>query len=40
MVSHSYRTIKQYCDQCAVLRHGKLYYFESVRDAQRMYESD
>lgn len=40
MVSHSYRTIKQYCEQCAVLKHGKLYYFESVKDAQRMYEAD
>jgi capsular polysaccharide transport system ATP-binding protein len=39
MVSHSYRTITQYCDQCAVLKQGKLYYFDSVKDAQRMYES-
>jgi capsular polysaccharide transport system ATP-binding protein len=39
IVSHSYRTIKQYCDHCAVLKHGKLHYFESVKDAQRIYES-
>lgn len=39
IVSHSLRTIKQYCEQCAVLKNGKLYYFDSVREAQRMYES-
>jgi capsular polysaccharide transport system ATP-binding protein len=39
IVSHSLRTIRQYCEQGAVLKNGKLHYFESVRDAQRMYES-
>jgi capsular polysaccharide transport system ATP-binding protein len=39
IVSHSLRTIKQYCEQCAVLSNGKLHYFASVKDAQRMYES-
>jgi capsular polysaccharide transport system ATP-binding protein len=39
IVSHSLRTIKQYCEQCAVLSNGKLHYFTSVKDAQRMYES-
>jgi capsular polysaccharide transport system ATP-binding protein len=39
IVSHSLATVKAYCDHCAVLKHGKLYYFESVDAAQRTYEA-
>jgi capsular polysaccharide transport system ATP-binding protein len=39
IVSHSIHTVKSYCERCAVLREGKLFYFESVDDAQRFYEA-
>lgn len=39
IVSHSLGTIKAYCQHCAVLKHGKLHYFESIDDAQRVYEA-
>jgi capsular polysaccharide transport system ATP-binding protein len=39
IVSHSIHTVKSYCERCAVLRDGKLHYFESVDDAERFYEA-
>lgn len=39
IVSHSIHTVKSYCERCAVLRDGKLFYFESVDDAERFYEA-
>jgi capsular polysaccharide transport system ATP-binding protein len=39
IVSHSIHTVKSYCERCAVLRDGKLFYFDSVEDAQRFYEA-
>jgi len=39
IVSHNINTVKSYCDRCAVLRDGKLFYFESVNDAERFYEA-
>jgi capsular polysaccharide transport system ATP-binding protein len=39
IVSHSIHTVKSYCERCAVLRDGKLFYFESVEDAERFYEA-
>jgi capsular polysaccharide transport system ATP-binding protein len=39
IVSHSISTVKSYCERCAVLRDGKLFYFESVDEAERFYEA-
>lgn len=39
IVSHSINTVKSYCERCAVLRDGKLFYFDSVDDAERFYEA-
>jgi capsular polysaccharide transport system ATP-binding protein len=39
IVSHSLKTIRDYCEHCAVLKNGKLYYFDSIRAAQRLYEA-
>jgi capsular polysaccharide transport system ATP-binding protein len=39
IVSHSLSTIKAYCQHCAVLKNGRLQYFESVEEAQRVYEA-
>jgi capsular polysaccharide transport system ATP-binding protein len=39
IVSHSLSTIKAYCQQCAVLKDGKLHYFDSIDAAQRLYEA-
>lgn len=38
MVSHSPDTLKQYCDQAAVLRDGQLYFFDSLAEARELYE--
>lgn len=38
MVSHSPQTLKQYCDQAAVLRDGQLYVFDSLEEAKELYE--
>jgi capsular polysaccharide transport system ATP-binding protein len=37
MVSHSMKTIEEYCDRGAVLFQGKLKMFDTVDDAARMY---
>ncbi|HLV19403.1 MAG TPA: ABC transporter ATP-binding protein [Polyangiaceae bacterium] len=39
IVSHSLGTIKSYCDSCAVLDNGRLFYFDSVGDAARVYQA-
>jgi capsular polysaccharide transport system ATP-binding protein len=39
IVSHQLSTVKDYCDRCAVLREGRLLYFDSVDEAQRVYEA-
>lgn len=39
MVSHSIKTIKEYCQRAAVLEHGKLRLFDSVDEAIKRYEA-
>lgn len=39
IVSHQIGTVKDYCKRCAVLRDGKLLSFDSVDEAQRVYEA-
>ena len=39
IVSHHIGTIKGYCERCAVLRDGKLYFFDSVNEAELFYEA-
>ncbi len=38
IVSHRPATIEKFCRQAAVLRDGKLYMFESLEEAKRMYD--
>jgi capsular polysaccharide transport system ATP-binding protein len=38
VVSHQPATIEKFCRQAAVLRNGKLYMFESLEEAKRMYD--
>ena len=39
LVSHSLHTVREYCQHCAVLKAGRLHYFDSIDAAQRMYEA-
>jgi capsular polysaccharide transport system ATP-binding protein len=39
IVSHSMRTIHSYCEHCAVLKNGKLHYFDSIEAARGLYEA-
>lgn len=39
IVSHHIGTIKDYCQQCAVLREGKLLCFDNVDEARAAYEA-
>ena len=39
IVSHSLSTIKDYCQRCAVLKGGKLLCFDSVDEANAVYEA-
>ena len=39
IVSHHIGTVKDYCQRCAVLRKGRLYYFDNVDEAERFYEA-
>ncbi len=39
IVSHSMETVREYCKHCAVLKNGRLHYFDSVDEAQRLYEA-
>lgn len=38
MVSHSPETLKQYCDQAAVLLDGQVHLFDSLEEAKVLYE--
>ncbi len=38
IVSHSMSTIRNYCKQCGVLRHGRLLHFDSVPAAAKFYQ--
>lgn len=39
IVSHNLDTIGSYCNQVAVLSHGRLVHFHSVEEARRLYEA-
>lgn len=39
IVSHNFNTIRSYCDACAILRDGRLTYFDSVEKAAREYQA-
>ncbi len=39
IVSHQLSTVRDYCQRCAVLKHGKLSVFDSVDDASSFYEA-
>lgn len=39
IVSHNLRTVRDYCERCAVLRDGKLTSFDSVEEARELYEA-
>jgi capsular polysaccharide transport system ATP-binding protein len=39
IVSHHIGTVKEYCQRCAVIRSGKLTYFDNVDEAERFYEA-
>jgi capsular polysaccharide transport system ATP-binding protein len=39
MVSHQPNTIRSYCDQAAVLKHGRLTVYDSVADAEKAYQA-
>ena len=38
MVSHSPETLKQYCEQAAVLKDGQLHIFDTLEEAKELYE--
>lgn len=38
IVSHMPKTIEKFCRSAAVLRHGKLYQFDSLEEAKRLYD--
>lgn len=38
IVSHQPSTIEKFCGQAAVLRDGRLYMFETIEEAKRMYD--
>jgi len=38
MISHSVRTIKQYCDTAAILNNGKLVFYEDIDEAIELYK--
>lgn len=39
MVSHDIETLKKHCTRCAVVHGGKLHFFDTVDEANAMYES-
>lgn len=39
IVSHHIGTVKEYCQRCAVIKKGKLVYFDNVDEAERFYEA-
>lgn len=38
MVSHNAKTLREFCNSAAVLRNGKLYYFDRLEDAKALYD--
>ncbi len=40
IVSHSPKTLEKFCRSAAVLRNGKLYQFETLEEAKRLYDYD
>ncbi|MDM7930629.1 ATP-binding cassette domain-containing protein [Tabrizicola sp.] len=38
IVSHSAQTLQKFCNSAAVLRNGKLYQFETLEEAKRLYD--
>jgi capsular polysaccharide transport system ATP-binding protein len=38
IVSHSPQTLQKFCRSAAVLKHGKLYQFETLEEAKRLYD--
>jgi capsular polysaccharide transport system ATP-binding protein len=40
IVSHSPKTLERFCRSAAVLRNGKLYQFETLEEAKRLYDYD
>ena len=39
IVSHQMNTVRAYCERCAVLKNGKLLFFDSVEAASKEYEA-
>ena len=39
MVSHDIKTLEKHCTRCAVVHAGKLHFFDTVAEANAMYES-
>lgn len=39
IVSHQMNTVRAYCERCAVLKKGKLLFFDSVDEASKEYEA-
>jgi capsular polysaccharide transport system ATP-binding protein len=39
IVSHHIGTVREYCQRCAVIKHGKLLHFDNVDEAERFYEA-
>jgi capsular polysaccharide transport system ATP-binding protein len=39
IVSHNLRTVRDYCERCAVLKNGKLMCFDTVEEARALYEA-
>ena len=39
IVSHSMHTIKQYCDRYALIRRGKLHFFDDINEIERLYKA-
>lgn len=38
IVSHNIKTIREYCETCAVLDNGRVHWCDSVDEAERMYQ--
>jgi capsular polysaccharide transport system ATP-binding protein len=38
MVSHQATTLQQYCRSAAVLRDGRLYFFDTLEEAKQLYD--
>ena len=39
IVSHNLKTIREYCNACAVLQHGRVVLCQSVDEAERIYQT-